>query len=554
MSKNITIAEGTQAKNFSNVSKIRVNNIGGGTSNWIPEEEAGLYANLGEANITKNGTYKASDEDYDGFSKVTVKVDPKVTTKTVTKNGTYKAKKDKVDGFSEVSVQVPTGGDATLISKTITENGSYNAGDDNADGYISVNVNVSGGGGGGTLITKSISQNGTYNARDDNADGYSSVTVNVSGGGGGGGISGREMKGTANGDLVQNQTVQVVTGSGTVSEYNSNSQSGWLRESDNCVYRWENNRYNAYDLSGNLVSQGEDTVYGTQILNGGEAVCLTLYNQSGSAPYHAKYKILWNDGTDTTIEFDYQNYTATSNVIGVNNGLIAALHGRADGAHGYSNATVDVFDKQGNRITQNLCYFDVGYAIAAIVPISSNAIAAYHVSQSYTVSQNSLITAGGILRNTNRPTNASYKGYYNGYFYILDSVSSSSNVLKRISINDITSEFEVLSLAPYEMSNINYYGNFTYKATASATTRELYSVDTLSQAYAGSIGGMSSSIGIPPENSTYLIFDKTYVKSNQSIISATNIYPKSSAQGTYLGIMKANCNSGAEGTAIILFS
>lgn len=178
MSKNITIAEGTQAKNFSNVSKVRINNIGGGTSDWIPEEDAGLYANLGEASITKNGTYNASDEDYDGFSKVIVKVDPKVTTKTITKNGTYKASKDKVDGFSEVSVQVPTGGDATLISKSITENGTYNAGDDDADGYSSVTVNVSGGGG-GTLITKNITANGTYNASSDNADGYSSVTVNV---------------------------------------------------------------------------------------------------------------------------------------------------------------------------------------------------------------------------------------------------------------------------------------------------------------------------------------------------------------------------------------
>lgn len=177
MGKNITIAEGAQAKNFSNVSKIRVNNIGGGTSDWIPEEEAGMYADLEELSVSKNGTYNASDEDVDGFSKVIVKVDPKVTTKTITKNGTYRAKKDKVDGYSEVSVQVPTGGGGELITKSISENGTYNASDDNADGYSSVTVNVSGGG--GSLITKEITANGTYNASADGADGYSSVTVNI---------------------------------------------------------------------------------------------------------------------------------------------------------------------------------------------------------------------------------------------------------------------------------------------------------------------------------------------------------------------------------------
>lgn len=176
MSKSITISEGSQAKNFMSVSKLRTNLIGGGTQNWVPEDEAGMYANLGVAEIDKNGTYKASDEDLDGFSQVNVSVQPKTKTKTITKNGTYKASKDKVDGYSEVSVQVPTGGSGELVTKNITENGTYNASDDNADGYSSVTVNVSGG---GTLITKQITQNGTYNAQDDNASGYSSVTVNV---------------------------------------------------------------------------------------------------------------------------------------------------------------------------------------------------------------------------------------------------------------------------------------------------------------------------------------------------------------------------------------
>lgn len=174
MSKNITIAEGAQAKNFNSVSKLRTNLIGGGTQDWVPEDEAGLYANLGIAEIDKNGTYKAVDENLDGFSEVAVQVKPKVTTLNITQNGTYKAKKDKVDGYSEVSVEVPTGGN--LITKDISENGTYNASDDNADGYSSVSVNVSGG---GSLITKNITKNGTYNASDDGASGYSSITVNV---------------------------------------------------------------------------------------------------------------------------------------------------------------------------------------------------------------------------------------------------------------------------------------------------------------------------------------------------------------------------------------
>lgn len=156
MAKNITIAEGSQAKNFSNVAKIRTNVIGGGTQNWVPEDEAGMYANLGVAEITKNGTYKASDENLDGFSQVAVSVQPKTKTKTITKNGTYKASKDKVDGYSEISVQVPTeggGGDPTLVTKEITENGTYNASDDSADGYSSVTVNVSGGSIGGETVT-----------------------------------------------------------------------------------------------------------------------------------------------------------------------------------------------------------------------------------------------------------------------------------------------------------------------------------------------------------------------------------------------------------------
>lgn len=118
MSKNITIAEGGQAKNFNSVAKIRTNLIGSGTQNWIPEDEAGRYANLGEVSIDENGTYRASDENLDGFSKITVNVptegggggggghEPRLITKNITANGTYNASGDGADGYSSVTVNV----------------------------------------------------------------------------------------------------------------------------------------------------------------------------------------------------------------------------------------------------------------------------------------------------------------------------------------------------------------------------------------------------------------------------------------------------------------
>lgn len=111
MAKNITISEGTQAKNFNNVAKIRTNKIGGGNQLWVPEDEAKNYVDFGTLSTNENGTFYAEDEG--------------------------------VDGFSEVIVNVPTV-EPILTTKTITENGTYNASDDNAQGYSSVTVNVQG--------------------------------------------------------------------------------------------------------------------------------------------------------------------------------------------------------------------------------------------------------------------------------------------------------------------------------------------------------------------------------------------------------------------------
>lgn len=109
MSKNITIAEGSQAKNFNTVHKLRTNLIGGGTQYWVPEDEAGAYANMGQKSITANGTYRASDDNKDGFSQVTVNVPPttpRLITKSITENGVYNASDDDADGYRQITVGV----------------------------------------------------------------------------------------------------------------------------------------------------------------------------------------------------------------------------------------------------------------------------------------------------------------------------------------------------------------------------------------------------------------------------------------------------------------
>ena len=64
---------------------------------------------LGTKTITENGTYDAlADDSIDGYSEVTVDVEPNLGTKTITANGTYLASSDDLDGFSEVTVDLPS--------------------------------------------------------------------------------------------------------------------------------------------------------------------------------------------------------------------------------------------------------------------------------------------------------------------------------------------------------------------------------------------------------------------------------------------------------------
>lgn len=102
------------------------------------------------------------------FNKIGGNKPATLITKSITANGTYAAASDNADGYSEVTVSV----NPTLKTKSITANGTYAASSDNADGFSQVVVNV-------PLKTKSISANGTYSASSDNAAGFSQVTVNV---------------------------------------------------------------------------------------------------------------------------------------------------------------------------------------------------------------------------------------------------------------------------------------------------------------------------------------------------------------------------------------
>ena len=144
MSKNITINEGNIAKVFTGVKKITTNKSGSsGSVDWVPEDEAINYVDLDELDVDENGTYIATQEGCQAFSKVTVNVEPDLTTKGIEANGTYNASDDGADGYDSVVVDVhPNCGAITL-----TRNGTYHSSSDQLDGYSEVKVNVAGSGG-----------------------------------------------------------------------------------------------------------------------------------------------------------------------------------------------------------------------------------------------------------------------------------------------------------------------------------------------------------------------------------------------------------------------
>ena len=72
MAKSIKIKEDGTSKTFSSAVQINTNDIGSGSTDWIPEDETTTKVKR----ITENGTYTASSENVMGYSVVIVNVKP----------------------------------------------------------------------------------------------------------------------------------------------------------------------------------------------------------------------------------------------------------------------------------------------------------------------------------------------------------------------------------------------------------------------------------------------------------------------------------------------
>lgn len=125
---------------------------------------------LGTLEATENKTYKASDENLEGYSTVTVNVEPSLQTKSISSNGTVKPD-EGYEGFSEVTVNVQP----KLQEKTATANGAITP-DKTYYGLSKVTVNVP------PTVPKLQAKTATENGEvtpDSGYNGLSKVTVNV---------------------------------------------------------------------------------------------------------------------------------------------------------------------------------------------------------------------------------------------------------------------------------------------------------------------------------------------------------------------------------------
>ncbi|HAM16053.1 MAG TPA: hypothetical protein DCP91_09405 [Eggerthellaceae bacterium] len=70
MTKKVAILEGEIARTLGNTKKLKIPLVKGGTSLWIPEDTVTTKTK----SISKNGTYRAKDDDCYGYSSVSVRV------------------------------------------------------------------------------------------------------------------------------------------------------------------------------------------------------------------------------------------------------------------------------------------------------------------------------------------------------------------------------------------------------------------------------------------------------------------------------------------------
>lgn len=141
MAKNITIREGDTSKQFT-AKKLKMNLVGGGTANFVPEDEAIDYVDLEDHTFNQNGTFNPSDFNCDGFRQVKVSV-PQAETlieKTINQNGVYDPSNDEADGYSLVTVNV-SGGNGPVYSGIETPNNSLGENEDLYVRYEEVDLN-----------------------------------------------------------------------------------------------------------------------------------------------------------------------------------------------------------------------------------------------------------------------------------------------------------------------------------------------------------------------------------------------------------------------------
>ena len=135
---------------------------------------------------TENKEYNAGEGK--AYNPVTVNVKPNVSEKTINKVGVYKASDDDVDGYSKVTVDVST----SLTTKTVTSEDlpetptakTFKASDEGDDkvGYSQFTVDVSGTVGEKQPIQVDPTQFGVeqvYEAKDDGLYGYSKITIRL---------------------------------------------------------------------------------------------------------------------------------------------------------------------------------------------------------------------------------------------------------------------------------------------------------------------------------------------------------------------------------------